>query len=49
MTSRFPLSSSYPNAYVVYSLLDLEKKPPPVYQGNHDVDVLFNALKVMRG
>lgn len=29
----------------VYSLLHLEKEPPPMYKGEHDMRVLFNALK----
>ena len=28
----------------VYSLLDLDKQPPPVYLGSHDIGVLINAL-----
>jgi len=32
----------------VYALLDIEKKVPPVFKGQHDVGVLFNAFKTMR-
>ena len=29
----------------VYKLLDIKKEIPPVFKGQHDVGVLFNALK----
>jgi oleate hydratase len=31
----------------VYKLLDINKEIPPVFKGQHDVAVLFNALKTM--
>ncbi|WP_210521584.1 oleate hydratase [Hymenobacter terricola] len=31
----------------VYELLKLDKKPPAVYKGQHDVKVLYNAMKAM--
>jgi oleate hydratase len=31
----------------VYSLLDIKQEIPPVFKGQHDVGVLFNALKTM--
>ncbi|MEQ1529307.1 MAG: oleate hydratase [Methylococcales bacterium] len=31
----------------VYNLLDIKKAIPPVFKGQHDVGVLFNALKTM--
>lgn len=31
----------------VYSLLDIKKEIPPVFKGQHDPTVLFNALKTM--
>jgi oleate hydratase len=31
----------------VYTLLDIKKDIPPVFKGQHDVAVLFNALKTM--
>ena len=31
----------------VYSLLGLEKKPPPVYKGNYDPRVLLEAFMAL--
>ena len=31
----------------VYTLLEIKKEIPPVFKGQHDVGVLFNALKTM--
>ena len=31
----------------VYSLLHLEKQPPAIYKGIHDLEVLWNALKTL--
>jgi oleate hydratase len=31
----------------VYALLDINKEVPPVFKGQHDVGVLFNAFKTM--
>jgi oleate hydratase len=31
----------------VYTLLAIKKDIPPVFKGQHDVAVLFNALKTM--
>lgn len=31
----------------VYTLLDIKQKIPPVFKGQHDVAVLFNAFKTM--
>lgn len=31
----------------VYQLLKLDKEPPALYKGQHDVKVLYNALKTM--
>jgi oleate hydratase len=31
----------------VYTLLDIKKEIPPVFKGQHDVGVLFNAFKTM--
>ncbi len=31
----------------VYSLLGLDRKPPPVYKGQHDPHVLFQALRAL--
>lgn len=31
----------------VYELLDLNKKPLPMYQGDHHIDVLLDAMKAM--
>ena len=31
----------------VYSLLDIKKEISPVFKGQHDVAVLFNAFKTM--
>jgi oleate hydratase len=32
----------------VYALLDIKQEIPPVFKGQHDVGVLFNALKTMQ-
>jgi oleate hydratase len=29
----------------ISTLLQLDAKPPPIYQGQHDADALFQALK----
>ena len=31
----------------VYGLLELDKKPNPMYKGDHHIDVLFDAMKTM--
>jgi oleate hydratase len=31
----------------VYELLELDKKPTPMYKGDHHIDVLFDAMKTM--
>jgi len=31
----------------VYQLLEMNKKPPPIYKGDHHIDVLFDAMKTM--
>jgi oleate hydratase len=31
----------------VYELLELDKKPIPMYKGDHHIDVLFDAMKTM--
>lgn len=31
----------------VYGLLELDKKPIPMYKGDHHIDVLFDAMKTM--
>jgi oleate hydratase len=31
----------------VYELLELNKKPIPMYKGDHHIDVLFDAMKTM--
>jgi len=31
----------------VYQLLEMDKQPPPVYKGDHHIEVLFDAAKTM--
>ena len=31
----------------VATLLDLDEKPPPIYQAHHDIEVLERVLKVL--
>jgi len=36
-----------PSQMAVYKLFDIKRGIPPVFKGQHDVGVLFNALKTM--